>query len=230
VTEFVGVTGIEIDDVGVVSLPPPPVSAPGVVVNVVPFTVLVKVTCGLSATPSATKPAPLMVMTVEAGVVTSASDAVLVGVSAEEIDGSPYTVNAPVSVPVPLSSVVVTAYVPGTVADVDAKSPVRTPAVLSTTFENVIPGAVVVTVALPPSLANAPFTVKVPEAPVPMKPAFVTPPVMLNVTLVTVSAAPAAVAIAKGSAAAASKAPAASAFTKWRCIRLGLFIVNSLHS
>jgi hypothetical protein len=42
--------------------------------------------------------------------------------------------------------------------------------------------------------------------------------------------APATVAMAIGSAAAASKAPAASAFTKWRCIRLGLFIVNSLHS
>jgi hypothetical protein len=42
--------------------------------------------------------------------------------------------------------------------------------------------------------------------------------------------APATEAMAIGSAAAASKAPAASAFTKWRCIRLGLFIVNSLHS
>jgi hypothetical protein len=53
-----------------------------------------------------------------------------------------------------------------------------------------------------------------------------------NTTLVMVAgvAAPAAVAIAIGSAAAANKAPAASAFTKWRCIRLGLFIVNSLHS
>ncbi len=36
--------------------------------------------------------------------------------------------------------------------------------------------------------------------------------------------APAEVAIANGSAAAASKAPAAAALTKWRCIRLGLFI------
>jgi hypothetical protein len=43
-------------------------------------------------------------------------------------------------------------------------------------------------------------------------------------------AALAAVAMARGSAAAASKAPAASAFTKWRCIRRGLFMVNSLHS
>jgi hypothetical protein len=45
-----------------------------------------------------------------------------------------------------------------------------------------------------------------------------------------VVAALAAVAIAIGSAAATSKAPAASAFTKWRCIRRGLFMVNSLHS
>ena len=44
------------------------------------------------------------------------------------------------------------------------------------------------------------------------------------------AAALAAVAIANGSAAATSKAPEASALTKWRCIRRGLFMVNSLHS
>jgi hypothetical protein len=54
--------------------------------------------------------------------------------------------------------------------------------------------------------------------------------VLLNTTLVGDGAAPAAVAIARGSAAAANKVPAANAFTKWRCIRLGLFIVNcSIH-
>jgi hypothetical protein len=42
--------------------------------------------------------------------------------------------------------------------------------------------------------------------------------------------APAAVAIAIGNAAATSKAPVAMTFTKWRCIRRGLFMVNSLHS
>jgi hypothetical protein len=55
-------------------------------------------------------------------------------------------------------------------------------------------------------------------------------PLGVKVTVVGAGAAPAAVAIASGSAAAANKAPAASAFTKWRCIRLGLFIVNcSIH-
>jgi hypothetical protein len=225
--EFVGVTGIVIDEVGVVSVAPPPATRP--VVNVVPLTVLVKVTVGSPAIPSPTKPAPEMVMVVAEGVVTSARDDVLDGVRAEETEGSPYTVNAPVSVPVPLSSVVVMAYVPGTVAVVDAKSPVRSVPEMSTTFVNVTPGAVVVTVALPPSPAKAPATSNVPDAPVPMY-AALDPPAMMKVTPLTVSAAPAAVAIAIGSAAAASKAPAARAFTKWRCIRLGLFIVNSLHS
>jgi hypothetical protein len=55
-------------------------------------------------------------------------------------------------------------------------------------------------------------------------------PVTKAPVIVGAVAAPADEAIAIGSAAAANKAPAASAFTKWRCIRLGLFIVNSLHS
>jgi hypothetical protein len=71
-----------------------------------------------------------------------------------------------------------------------------------------------------------PVIAAVPEAPLPN--ALAVPGVKATVT--AAGAAPAAVAIAKGSAAAASKAPAARAFTKWRCIRRGLFMVNSLHS
>jgi len=125
--------------------------------------------------------------------------------------------------------------VPGTVADVEAKFAVRPVVLVSTTPENVTPGALVVIVALPPSPAKVPVTAAVPDAPEPKYEfAVVVPPegVVSKVTSVTVSvpAAPATVAKAIGSAAAASKAPAAMAFTKCRCIRRGLFIVNSLHS
>jgi hypothetical protein len=99
---------------------------------------------------------------------------------------------------------------------------------VSTTLVNVTPVMLEVMVALPPSPANVgadAVSVKVPESPGPVL-------VFCDVEnwAVYTVAAPAAVAIAIGSAAAASKAPAANAFTKWRCIRLGLFIVNSLHS
>jgi hypothetical protein len=81
-------------------------------------------------------------------------------------------------------------------------------------------------VTLPPSAAKpVPVIATVPVAPWPNA----SPVPGVKTTLVGTGAAPAAVAIAIGSAAAASKAPAAKAFTKWRCIRLGLFI-NSLHS
>jgi hypothetical protein len=85
--------------------------------------------------------------------------------------------------------------------------------------------------AEPPSLTKlVPVMVAVPEAPAPI--ALVVAPCGVNDTAVTagVVTALATVAMAKGSAAAASKAPAASDFTKWRCIRRGLFMVNSLHS
>jgi hypothetical protein len=171
-----------------------------------------------------------MVTGIAVGVATSAIDGELVAVlTAEVTEGSPYTVNAPVSVAVPPPSVTVTAYEPGTVAEVDAKLPVTVVPVVFTTLENVTPGAVVVTVVVPPRPAKVPPTEKVPEAPWPKYGTFWAPPEMLKVAPVITSAAPAAVAIAIGSAAAASKAPAARAFTKWRCIRLGLFI-NSLHS
>jgi hypothetical protein len=94
----------------------------------------------------------------------------------------------------------------------------------------VAPGAVDVTVTLPPSAAKpVPVIVNVPVAPWPKL--FVAVPWGENAMEVIVPpAAPATVAIAIGNAAAASKAPAASAFTKWRCIRRGLFIVNcSIH-
>jgi hypothetical protein len=145
----------------------------------------------------------------------------------EVIVGAAFTVKALASVEVPLSSVTVRLYVPGVVDEVEANVPVTLVAV-SPVSVKVAPGAVEVTVTLPPSAAKVvPVTVNVPEAPSPK--VFVAVPCGENATDVTV-VAPAAVAIARGSAAAASKAPAASAFTKWRCIRRGLFMVNSLHS
>jgi hypothetical protein len=92
-------------------------------------------------------------------------------------------------------------------------------------LENVTPEMLDVMVALPPSSANVGADAvieKVPESPGPVLAA----PDVESTTVYVVATAPAAVAIAIGSAAAASKAPAARAFTKWRCIRLGLFIVN----
>jgi hypothetical protein len=111
--------------------------------------------------------------------------------------------------------------------------------VTSESPEKVTPGAVVASVAIvSPSPAKVPVRTKLPDAPVPKDVATVEVPpfppqvatVVQNVIPEIVSAAPAAVAITIGSAAAASKAPAAIAFTNWRCIRRGLFIVNSLHS
>jgi hypothetical protein len=119
--------------------------------------------------------------------------------------------------------------VPGTVADVEEKDPVTdVPPIASDAPEKVRPGAVEVTVVLLPSPANpVPVMVKVPEAPVPMASVpegeKTTPP-GTNVE------APATVAIVIGKAAATSTAPTANAFAKWRCIRRGLFMVNSLHS
>src|ERR1700679_205500 len=97
---------------------------------------------------------------------------------------------------------------------------------VSATLVNVTPVAVVAKVAAPPSYAKpVPEKATVPEPPAPIAAGVVVKPVRTGG-----DAAPAAVAIAIGNAAAASKAPAASAFTKWRCIRRGLFIVNcSIH-
>jgi hypothetical protein len=159
--ELTGSTDTVNDDVGKISEVPPPAGV--VTQSDVPSTVLVKVTTGLAATPSATKPAPAIVTVVAVGLTTSGSDA---GV-AEVTDGSPYTVKAPVSVPVPALSVTVTGYEPGTDAEVDAKVPVMSVLLMFARTVNVTPGAVVVTVVLPPSPAKVPATSKVPDAPVP---------------------------------------------------------------
>lgn len=88
-----------------------------------------------------------------------------------------------------------------------------------------------VNVTFPPSLIKpVPVIATVPWAPAPTL--LVAVPSGVKATAVTAGrvVAPATEAIARGSAAAANKVPAANAFTKWRCIRRGLFIVNSLHS
>jgi hypothetical protein len=197
--------------------------AVAVAVRCVPSTVLVRVTTGVPK-----KPEPVIVVGIA---VAAAVSAPVVTLKDEDVGGA-LTVTPDASVAVPALSVTVMPYVPATVADVDAKLPVTVAAPeLSITLENVSPGAVDVTVTFPRSPAKAPLIVKVPEAPLPKKGWLTVVPgeAAENVTELIESAAPAAVAIAIGSAAAASKAPAAKAFTKWRCIRLGLFI-NSLHS
>jgi hypothetical protein len=98
---------------------------------------------------------------------------------------------------------------------------------VSTTEENVTSAAVVVRVTVPPSLIKfVPVIATVPEAPAAMVLAVAPWGVNANDVTAGTVAAPAEVAIAKGSAAAASNAPAAAALTKWRCIRLGLFIFS----
>jgi hypothetical protein len=84
----------------------------------------------------------------------------------------------------------------------------------------------------PLSANPVPVKVTVPVEPPALRPVeFEVAPAGVNAIAVKdPAAALAAVAIANGSAAAASKAPEASALTKWRCIRRGLFMVNSLHS
>jgi hypothetical protein len=160
-SELTGVTEAVIDDVGVISVAPPP--AGDATQSDVPSTVLVKVTTGLAEMASATKPPPAIVIVVAPGLTVSGSDE---GV-AEVTVGSPYTVKAPAFVAVPPLSVTVMLYEPGTVAEVDAKVPVMSAPVVFARTVNVTPGAVVVTAVLPPSPAKVPATSKVPEAPVP---------------------------------------------------------------
>jgi hypothetical protein len=85
--------------------------------------------------------------------------------------------------------------------------------------------------AAPPSLMKfVPVMATVPVAPAPTLLAVAPCGVIDTAVTAGKPAAPATEAIAIGNAAAASKAPAASAFTKWRCILRGLFIVNcSIH-
>jgi hypothetical protein len=188
--------------------------------RVVPLTVLVKVTFA-----PVTKPVPVMTSVVT-GIVGVESTAPVT--LSDETVGAGFTVTAPANVATPLSSVTVRLYEPGTVADVEAKFAVAVVVADSAPLVKVRPGAVEVTVTFPPSLANpVPVIVTTPEAPVPNWPA---PPGAKDAEVIVPPAAPATPAMAIGSAAAASKAPAASAFTKWRCIRRGLFMVNSLHS
>jgi hypothetical protein len=227
VTEFVGSTVT----VRLVALPKvadpwtPVVTLPAVnapvaelaLARVVPFVAFV-----IATVAPETKPAPVTVTVVAVAVARSTRDAGLTEVNA----GSALTTIALATVTVPPSSVIEMLYVPGTVADVDAYFAEAAVALDSAAPLNVRPGAFDVMVTLPPSLIKpVPVIATLPEAPLPN--ALAVPGV--NTTVTPAGAAPADVAIAIGSAAAASKAPAAKAFTKWRCIRLGLFI-NSLHS
>jgi hypothetical protein len=128
---------------------------------------------------------------------------------------------------VPLSSVKVALNEPAAVVPwFVAMLAVPVVELVSTTCVNVTPVAELARLTGPPSSAK-PLPVK---ATVPVPPAPIAAGVVVKPLSVGAVSAPASVAIANGSAAAASKAPAARAFTKWRCIRRGLFMVNSLHS
>jgi hypothetical protein len=148
------------------------------------------------------------------------------------VSGAGTTVTEPIPSVVTPGSVKFNAVTPASVlaVSVSEKVPVRVVVELvsvpvSTRSASLAP----VRVQVPPSPVKfVPVTVTVPDVPTATEPVFV----VEKTTDVTVAgeAALAVVAIAIGNAAAASKAPAASAFTKWRCIRRGLFIVNcSIH-
>jgi hypothetical protein len=169
------------------------------------------------------KPVPVMVT-----VVAAVPSQIPVGEIAV-IVGAALTFKTPASaVEVPLSSVKVTLYEPAAVvACVVVTVAVPVVELVSLTLVKETPVApTAVRLTGPPSSAK-PLPVKetVPEPPAPIAAGVVVKPLRVGAV-----SAPASVAIARGNAAAASKAPAASALTKWRCIRRGLFIVNcSIH-
>lgn len=129
--------------------------------SLVPSTVLINVTFA-----PVTKPVPVTVTSVTGGVVESTAPLGLSDVAA----GAAFTVKAPVCVEAPFASVTVRLYVPGTVAEVDAKLAVAVVEALSAPPLKVNPGAVLVNVTVPPLAANVPegaVTVTVPLAPWP---------------------------------------------------------------
>jgi hypothetical protein len=194
-----------------------------VAVRPVPSTVEANETLGEA------KPVPVMVTVV--GAEPSHTEA---GLIAEIVGGASTVMAAASEALVPFASTSTTEQDPATVP-VSAKSAVAVEEDVSVTEVNatatpVVHVAVNVSFVAPLLAKPVPVIAAVPDEPAPM--ALAVAPWGVNATAVTVGAvaAPATEAIAMGSAAAASKAPAAIAFTKWRCIRRGLFMVNSLHS